>query len=278
MGFLACYAGIIVELGFVDFETLSEKAQSFTMLAAGTGGWIVCVVLLAILGIYFRERQSRITIAGMLIVLATIPFLIAARFDDERAVASALRWVFAIYAAMLAAVACWGGGDRMSDEEASRVTWQRRARVLRGFAMATGIPFVVLLTTATLLQVTAGARLGGPAAESIFRQMGSSLSYGVPLALLVTVTLAFAIREGKPGYALAGSALFQYLVSLACVMPAVTAGERLSEPLAIRLLQWNGIGLAVFAWIGIAARRWIERTPADKKLEWGTGSWLGFFA
>jgi hypothetical protein len=127
-------------------------------------------------------------------------------------------------------------------------------------ACVLGIAPVLLLTTLTSAHVAVGGSMGGPVAESAFAQMGRSWSIGLPHLLCVAGLLIAAIREGQPWFAFAGSLVFQYLATLACLLPIWSSGEQLNVGHSVEVVQWNAVALGIYALVWRSAGRWIERS------------------
>ena len=92
--------------------------------------------------------------------------------------------------------------------------------------------------------------LGGPAPDSWFGRMDKVVSFGVPLVLLVSTFLVYAISERRPWLATAGSAVFQYMVVLAVVLLFLSPHPKLASEWFIRVLQSVSLGMTFygFAW------------------------------
>jgi hypothetical protein len=106
--------------------------------------------------------------------------------------------------------------------------------------------------------------VGGPEANSFFAKIGATWSHGTPLALVATTLLVIAVRDARASYALGGSVVFQYLASLACLLPALTAtaGKQLGGIELARLGQWNAVALGSYGLIWLALRFFRSRVPS----------------
>jgi hypothetical protein len=237
----------------------AEGEASLRLFSTSPGWWSVALVMLAVAAALW-ERRTLIALAGAVLLSAAPLLLLAARFADQQAAASALRWLAALFCIGWTVAACWWGGrgDTAGVRTGGGSGMSRPADVLRWLSLALGGGAVLALTTATLWQVASGHRLGGPAAGSWFAAMGPAVSYAVPLAVLVAVLLAYAVREAADGYLLAASLVFQYFVTLACVLPVLTAGHSFDAAVWAMLLQANAAGLAAFTGLWAGLQPWVD--------------------
>ena len=98
-----------------------------------------------------------------------------------------------------------------------------------------------------------------PDAQTVFGQMGTTLSYAVPLLVLVAVLVGHAIRERRTAYMLAGSVLLQFVTCLAFALQASAQ----SPSFLIELLQWNAVSLGGYALVWLGLQRWMHAAPLD---------------
>jgi len=189
--------------------------------------------------------------------------LVGGHAYDTVAVASALRWSCALLGVVLTLAVCMSSQIKTALQRLTWLEWGELPRKLdeltRSWTLSLSAIPILGLTTASLIQAAAGNAPQGPTENSFFSEMGSELSYGVPLALLVAVLITHAVREKQTILMLAGSGVFQYLVNLAYFLPILKdPSARFDWPVAIGCLQWNSLGLALFAigWLGV--RRWVD--------------------
>lgn len=257
-----CWPGIVEELG-MESQVSQWSGRRAHELAYAGAVWIALGAVFCALLAALWERLSRRGLAGLFVAASAIPFLLSGPFEAEHAVASALRWSFALYGVLAAAAICsrtplanlarrfhWRGTERFAEHD------QPRLRIL---ALALGGLPVLLLTTWTFVRVASGESLGGPDDDSLFDLMGPSLSYSLPLLLCTGTLVAFALREGSPGYALGGSLLFQATITLGYVLRGILAGETPDAAYVVELVQWNALGLAGYSLGWLALRTVIER-------------------
>lgn len=256
---LGCLPGIFIELGVssVDADQLGPFSPHHQWYQRSA--WLAVALVAVVLIVSLWERRSLITLTAIVIVSCAVPLLIAGPFDNQNAVASALRWLFGVLVVAWCVPACyWAKAKTAIEWLDGKPPLDRPADVMRIFSLVLGMLAVITLTTAAVWSVGAGNRPGGPAAASLFARMGSSLSYAGPLSLLVGVLFAYAVREAKSGYAFASSLVFQYALSLACLLPVLSSGAAFDQLVWAKLLQWNAVGLGLFTCAWVAARRWIE--------------------
>ena len=202
-------------------------------------------------------------------VTAVVPLLIAGRWESGHAVASAVRWAFALYTlcwttllAVRRPLASWGqrlggtGGER-------HVVWNSAVRDL---SSAVGICSVLGLTFLAVVQSAQGARWGGPLAETWFAQLSPEVSYALPLAMLVVAMLVLAVREGSAVFALLGALVTECLIAMCVDMHAVATGAGRSFDWSVALLQWTAIGMGGYGLLWLGLSQWIERnTPETQR-------------
>ena len=252
--------GVAVELGFND--TLTADATHAFSYAGGS--WLCLTLLLAALLAQLWNRLSTEGVVEFLVAVAAVPLLLAPHWEAANATASALRWAFAGYA-LVTATGCLdasvagirrpaGSLARLGPHSSALGSVAREAALLIG-----GVP-IVLLTTIVASRRLAGLTVGVPDADGVFGQMGTTISYAVPLLVLVAVLVGHAIREKNTVYTLAGSVLLQYVACLAYALQASPT----SPGFLAGLLQWNAVALGGYAWVWLGLQRWMQPVhPGD---------------
>ncbi len=262
---LACVSGVVGELGWQrpGGAWLPDHQQAF-----GYGMWGAWAAITGAVIVALHERPTPRCVERLVLVSAAVPWLYAGPHEADAATLSALRWSLATWGLTIAhgwffrdkitTVVPWlGGGDRWEGP----VDSGRPAPRVPLLIVTIAVMAVVLATTATVLQVVRGSLLGGPHVESFYARIGPAWSYGVPLAFTALSMLVVAVRDSRPAFAIGGSLVLQYLASLACLLPPLTAGLPLTEMDLVRLGQWNALALGGYGLVWIALRDWIE--PAD---------------
>jgi len=107
MCLIGCWPGVAIELHIAEPSSFSDVLTSQAMF--GLGAWLAAILLFAAVAGSLCERFSVPGIAGLLVASSCAPLLIAGQFSEQWAVASALRWTFAIYGTVLTALICLGG-------------------------------------------------------------------------------------------------------------------------------------------------------------------------
>jgi len=260
LSFAGCCPGLMVELGMAD----ALPIESVHPFAFGIGSWIALTLVVLALLVSLWEGFTDWALGGVLLAAAAVPLLVSAPFEASGATASAMRWSFAIYALITAATVWLRAPISQGVRRLSWLGWGEfpslTDNVARGTALLVGGLPVVLLTTFVACRRAAGLPLGRPDVESLFGSMDTTVSYAGPLLMLVAVFVGHALRERSAAYALAGSGLLQYVVSLAYLLgtspnsPEFWAG----------FLQWNATALAGYALVWLALDYRIQAPGAQR--------------
>ena len=258
-----CVPGVLRELG------LGKLAAELTMpghhQAFEAWMWAAWAAVTAAIAFCIWERITRLCFESFVLACSAVPLLIAGPHEVHVASLSAIRWSLAIFG--LAAATCWFARRSIFALARRRTDWpglqdpgaQQMSTIPMLLVVLSAFP-VLIATTMTVVQVVSGVQVGGPEANSFFAKIGAAWSYGTPLALVATMLLVIAVRDARASYALGGSVVFQYLASLACLLPALTAtpGKQLGGIELARLGQWNAVALGSYGLIWLALRNWIE--------------------
>jgi hypothetical protein len=259
LGLMTCASAVAAELGMASPLT-ADVASAVRDVG---GSWFCLTLLLVALLTQLWNRLSTEGVLELLLATAVIPLLLSAPWATAGAGASALRWSFAGYT-LATAVGVWMRTPLWSSVGPLRwLGWDRVPPQLSNVArqaslLIGGLP-VALLTTLVAGRRLSGLPVGLPSADSVFGQMGPTVSFAVPLLVLVAVLVGHAIRERKAAYMLAGSVLLQYVACLACALRIPTA----SPGFLAELLQWNGVALGGYAVAWLALQRWIRPVAGD---------------
>ncbi len=243
----------------VGYELGTAPAGPATMLQASVSspaGWLLLATLTAgcTVGAWSRWRDAEMAIA--LLVLGTLPWLLAAQLGVNTDAATVLRWAAAGVLAIGTAAVCL---------RHSAAAWAKSV----GIHVDTTEPgpqvaraTLLCLTLLPVLAVTlcsAGAQLSGilpkgPAAGTLFDTLGTEVSYLVPLITAVAALVVLAWRESSSGYAFSAGLVTKLSVVLACLLSFTQWGP---DQWAI-LCYSITITSAVWAAAWIAARHWID--------------------
>ncbi|MBM4091689.1 MAG: hypothetical protein FJ276_20020, partial [Planctomycetes bacterium] len=269
IGTMGCWPGTLAELGLTSPGS-RLATSSWHTYGFGTGSWIALTCLGLALVLTVVERTTTSVIVGLCVLTATIPLLLAGRFESQLAVASALRWSFSIYcAAWVAAFAAReqiaGWANRLLPTSGSSDGF--RAVVIRDLAVALGMVPVVFLTLWAVLLMAGGATLGGPHQDAFLAGHPRAL-YGIPLVILVLCALGAAARDREPVLSFLGSLLLQFLIGLVVLLPDLGTPAGRSSEVRVLLAQWIGCGLAGYTLVWLVLSRWIEPRGT------AVGSWV----
>jgi len=256
-----CRIGVAVELGMAPLAT--EFPFQDWRAAFGSGAWIAALALLIAPIGSLIERFTLTAFSALFVSAAAAALLIVGPAYEWVAVASGIRWSFAALGVSLTIAALCGGQIASALRRLTWLEWKDLPSGIDRFARFWTVGLIAApvlgLTTVSLVQAALSVAPNGPSADCLFGRMGSELSFGTPLALLVSVLVAFAVRERNARLMLSGSGVFQYLVNLAYFLPILCdSNSQFDWSVAIGCLQWNALGLAVYSLAWLAARRWID--------------------
>ena len=244
-------------------EELLPRQVADAPPCGGSGAWLLLGVLAAVFATALWHRWGRAELFGSLLLLATVPCLVAVRFAGELAVASALR--FGLATAFIAG---------------SAVVWQRtqvcrwcRARgmnievgpagptLAQGTLLTTTACVVLALTVGAATVQLFGALPSGPKTGSFFARLGPEVSYAIPLLLVLLGMVGHAIRQRSAGYAFAAGLVAELTVTLGYAL-AVVNGPNPKAVFGVvetvRLIQWATITAAAWAAAWLLVRRQLD--------------------
>ncbi|MFV2065677.1 MAG: hypothetical protein ACC645_01765, partial [Pirellulales bacterium] len=220
--------------------------------ATGGGAWAVVAVLAAALvgSLWSRWRNGEILAAFSLCVTGAL--LLAGGFADSTATASALRWTLGFAFVFLSAT-LWLRG-RLCDVASS---W--RANILHdrqsvpsaiAFALIfTAVPVLALTVVALLLQVT--GHTFTTVTGSMFARLPMSVSYLVPITLVVLGFVGHALREKSGEFAFSGG-----LIASGAVVGGYLLEARTIHPVVC--VQWFTVASAVWAAAWLIVRQQLD--------------------
>ena len=253
-------------LAEVGHELVGGAVASAAVPSAfGPTAWILLAVLAVMLIATLWERWTAAELVAVLLAAATLPCLIAGRWATQLATASALRWGLGVAFVALAAVVCQRARLRSWCERlhAGRDMGPHGSRLARAVLLATtAIPVVVITLWAAELKLS-GTLPAGPAPGSFFAGIGASLSYLIPLTLVIVALVGLAVRESSAGYAFSAGLVLEMAVTLGYMLHAGTWGIQQT----VLLLQLAAITASAWAIVWLVARRWLDvwrepqRTP-----------------
>ncbi|MEQ8790723.1 MAG: hypothetical protein RIC55_30780 [Pirellulaceae bacterium] len=256
-----CWPGTVVELGVA--ESLQAVPQLANVSAThGLAAWTALLAVAAALAAAFWERVTLPALIGLLAASAAIPLLAAGTFESVGAVASAVRWGFALWGVALVGLVCFREPLRSLMR---RQPWARGAEqlygaspLMRGLSLAiSGAPLIAITLVAAARRLEQ-LPVGQPVEGSLLAWLGPMLSYPIPLVMYVGMLVAYAIRERRAAYMLGGSIVLQGTVNLLYALRvSVALGGLVSgSQYAVELLQWNALSVSAFAllWLALHGR------------------------
>ncbi|MCL4204336.1 MAG: hypothetical protein KJ000_17775 [Pirellulaceae bacterium] len=224
--------------------------------------WIALAIIAAALLISLAGGAIGKSLIGLLITGAAGALLLAT-FGPVESTASAWRWWSAGYV-LVTSAAIWFRGPIYAATR--RLRWLAPGEIpaattvaVRETALLLGAGPIIGVTTAIAIRSSADLAVGAVPADSFFGRLGMTVSYAAPLVVLVAVLLGHALRERRPLFAVAGSLVLQYVVSLGFLLQVSPD----KAGFAAGLLQWNLAALAGYSLVWLALRRRIRPEGAS---------------
>ncbi len=238
--------------------------------AFGPGAWLLLGLLALGLAARLRlatdnEPGGDAPLIGLAVLLVSVALAGAGAFRAELAAASALRWGLA--GAFLA-----GSAVLFFRKPLDRLVGAAGFR-LRATSVSTQIGYVLFaIAAAVVLLLTANltalglSRLkpSGPAAGSVFAALGYTISFLVPLVLLIVGLAGTAVRERLAGYAFVAGLVWTGTVASGYALLVITGGGALDEMALLRLGMLATGSAAAWALLWQAAER---RVPGGRLLD-----------
>lgn len=251
---LLLVAGNLVESCGAEFMVVRGAAISAD--AFGPMAWMLVGLLAVWLLGTLWDRWRKAELATSVLLLTTAAVLVAGVFGPQLAAASAARWSLGV-ALLLASAAVWLRGPlrHWAGKLRMRVELDAAApRVARATVVATlALPVLGLTVLAALLNLS-GAAARGPLAGTFFGEIEPTVSYLIPLLLIVVSLVGFALRESSAGYAFSAGLVVMLTVVLGFLLHVRPVG---TAELVI-VLQLMTITAAVWALGWLVVRRWVN--------------------
>ena len=204
-------------------------AQFLALQQIAFGGRFVLLlaVLAAVLVASLWDRFGRAEVLGGVMLVAATACALAARASADLAAASAWRWALSVGFLLLAA------GIWLREPLLDFCRSARMRLAIGPFANALTQAAALTLFTAPVVLLTvlaAGVQLGGgtmngPALGSFFARLGPSVSYLLPLGLVIAGLVGFALRERSAGYAFCGGLVTKLTVGLGYALYVTTVAQ-----------------------------------------------------
>jgi len=264
LGLVGCQPGALVELGYIapDHAWATDAWHTQAYQVFGLLAWLSVALAL---GAAIVPHGSQFGSLAAIALTASLPLLVAGRWESGWAVASACRWAFALY------TACWTlllTAPRQLMQTLRR--WLPAARgysagltdLTRDTAFAVGTLPLLGLTLLATAQLACGTAWNGPLTDTWFARITPAVSYAVPVAVLAVTALMHAAREGRAVYALFGAVMCECALALAVVLDQAVPRAGWTVAQSVTLVQTLTAGLAGYGLIWLALSRWIERDAA----------------
>ncbi len=237
--------------------------------AFGPGSWILLGLVIIAMLLNFWERRRSIYFQGAIVALLALCPLLAGGWESEFATASAWRWVAALMLCALS-LPLWFQ-ERVfvmlksfgwPEMEISQQQLSGRTRDL--LLGATSTP-ILIFTLYPVLSAIFNRPTNGPT-DGIFRLMGSSISYGVPLVIVALVLIGYAVRERLPQHAFAAGLFFNFTVTVIEVLSVFNTSAAMDRVVLVEIIQLNAITAAAFSFLWLSTRKhWQGKLPAPQR-------------
>ena len=231
----------------LDAGTLAAglSRQAWPYFAGGIGDWLAVGAIGAALLLWLGQGRHREALAGLMAVTFAIPWLIAGLFADEVAAGSAARWLVGGYVAAFCAMSIGARWLARREDWLGQLGIMAARPQLAIWPFVAGAAAILAITIAVVVQALNQNTAGGPLAESWFAAIGPTLSFGIPLSVLVVVSLVFSIAWRQAGMSIVAAALFQLTANLAFLihLPSIAPDVPLRWA---QWLQWNAVALGLF--------------------------------
>ena len=261
----SAWLGCTCELGL-----LAALAGSVGMglNAFGPCAWWLAGLSAVALALSLWHGYGRAELVGSLLVAATVPCLIGGGLGANLVTASVLRWATAAWF-VLGVTVIWRrcGLRRLCRRVGASVDLGRGSAALsRGAIIATAAAPVLLLTLLAAVLRLEGIRPIRPAAGTFFAEISPSLSYLIPLVLVMMGLVGLALRERSAGYAFSAGLVGQLAVLLGYALSVVLHRRSLAAADLVVEIQLATIAAACWAIVWLIARRWASAWQENSPL------------
>ncbi|HSE32976.1 MAG TPA: hypothetical protein VLA93_15495 [Pyrinomonadaceae bacterium] len=236
----------------------------------GVDSWIVFgLLLVTMLAHALERRQSKYVLGAAIVSTAAVP-LLAGLFEPQIAVASAWRWLAALYL-MAASILLWNRTKiarhltslRWPHLDAGSETLAARIRtVVISFSVAT----LVLLGLYPSLRAIYYLPVRGPA-SGIFSLLNIEFSYSATFVIVALIFVGYSLRDRSARFALASGVFLNAAVTIAYLLSVVAVGGLMDRVVLTRTVQLNAITCSLFALAWLKYRHKWEARLDTKQLE-----------
>jgi hypothetical protein len=257
----AVASGVTQELAALGSDYNGYNLVGFPRQEAlGMLSWIVLALLfVTMLGHAWERRRSEYILAAAVASASVVP-LLAGLFEPQIAVASAWRWLAALYL-LLASVALWNRKKIETHLAAAR--WpqlneqsETLTRKIRTVVILFSLGSILFLTLYPSLRAVYYLPVRGPA-SGIFSFLPIEISYSIPFVVLALIFIGHSLRERSASFAFAAGAFLNAAVTIAHLLSVVSVSGLMDRVVIVRTLQLNAITCSLFAlaWL-IYRQRW----------------------
>jgi hypothetical protein len=265
---LTCYgslSGITQELAAKGSDYAGFNVAGFSHTdAVGLGAWVLLGLLVVAMLATYAQRRHAAYLYGAIAAAAGVVPLLAARFESQIAVATAMRW-FAAGFLLLGSIAIWLRSKlvlklapAMQSDEGS---FHSGARVLLISLTVVPLSLLTLYPTARALSYLP---VQSPV-SGFFSLPGDALSYGIPLLITAAVFVGYAIRERLPEYGFYAGLFLNATVTLAYLLSVVAANGVMDRVVLVQVIQLNGIAFAGYILPWMAMRHIWSKAIGDEQ-------------
>jgi hypothetical protein len=259
---LVLAGGMLVHGCMQELFSSAGRINPLQISACGGCAWTLLGVLTLVAVAALWERWGYAELQMGLLLVVSVPVLIADRFVNDFSVASAARWALAIcFVACSSAV--WGRKrlQNLCDRLHARLEIpQQGPATARGMlVILSALPVLLLTLQAAVIQLN-GYTLQGPLAGTFFDKIGPNYSYLVPLVLVMFGLIGHGLRESSAGYAFGAGLVAEMAVILGYALHIALASppQRFQMPEFVFTVQLAVITAAVWAIVWLIARRWVN--------------------
>ena len=245
---------------------------------SGSMRWLILTAAAVFFGqLLIADRVTK-TLDGVLAGLALVAVGTAFAIPqvEAHAVASACRWLVPIGVGVVALLIgsrkllpeCARSLLLVNAEEASQ---QRIINVLLSVAVIVVLGISTIGITRFL--VLGGDSLGGPLPGTWFKDFPKDISFGGPIGLIVATFLWYAITERRRFLAMAGSAVFQYIVLLSIVLLFFAQNRDVASERFVKIMQATSVGMTGYGLVWLWQRPRIGEGKVDFGLTQTLSRW-----
>jgi hypothetical protein len=245
--------GISAELTSASRPTASFDLAGFSHgLIFTTGNWILWAILLLVMIGNLRERRRSEFVLGTIITLWIVCPLIAGRFEQQSATASAGRWSLAIFLLTISIV--YAFREKLFGSAARSISRSDliNLRMLLLFMTLGPLLFLTLSPIVDAINYVPGR---GPQA-GIFHTMGGVTLYSFPLIIVAAALAIHGVREHSPAFVFGTGLLVNLTVTVVQVVSVAAGHGSMNRVVAVDSLQLNAISAACVALVWMATRDW----------------------